>query len=142
MRLFLLLLLVSIHFSNENPVNASVQYQCGCTEEHWKQDLNETKSCPYCGAGMPGCGIPKRIFAKPGENYQDEDFLLPNPVCPVSGKQTSPEFYAPFRGGKLLFHSPKDRDSYLKSEKLYFRRIELRRERFEKHLQMQTKDMH
>ncbi len=141
MRLILFFILVSMSFSRETSVNASVQYQCGCTGERWKQDLEETKSCPYCGSGMPGCGAPKRLFAKPGETYSDEDFLLPNPTCPVSGKKVSTEISIPFRGKKLLFHSEEDRTKYLKFEKLYFRRLELKRERFEKRLQLETEDM-
>lgn len=141
MRFILFLTLVFTGFSKEALTNASIQYQCGCTGEHWKQDLDETKSCPYCGSGMPGCGAPRRLFAKPGETYSDEDFLLPNPICPVSGKEVSEEISIPFRGKKLLFHSEEARTQYLKFEKLYFRRLELKRERFEKRLQLQTEDM-
>jgi YHS domain-containing protein len=132
-KLFVLLFLstYNIGFCSEDlkkstKVEAIAVYKCTCADEDWKQEATKVKLCTYCGPAMPQCGVLQRVLAKKGIKYSIHDYVLPNAVCPIDGKESHKSILQKYRGKHIQFCSRKCKRAFSKDPLKYLIKIELK----------------
>lgn len=105
--------------------NALLSYHCAKYKFDWKQLSNEEKKCPICPSSESKCGKLVQVLPKKEKSYPIEQRLLPNNFCPVSKKKVNREFSTKYKGKKIYFHNPLNRDLFNKDPENYIKSLEL-----------------
>ena len=115
---------------------AKAVYKCTCENRDWKQDAAKTKACPYCGPAMSQCGYLVRVLPARNTKYEEDSYVLPNKICPVSSKKIkNKEHFVKINKMKVFLCCKtcvKKFNKAIKKEKVsrYMRKLELKPELF------------
>lgn len=108
---------------------ALLYFVCDHEGVEWTQEYPEKKVCPAC-APDHDCGRLIRVIPHPDSVYKPEEFLVPNPLDPVSGKPVKPELFSEYDGRKVYFSGSVSQKRFLMDPKKWAVNLPLKAELF------------
>ena len=114
--------------------DALILYSCESFPLKWKQLSSEPKQCPICLASKPNCGKILEVQQRKGVDYKVDELRLPNKRCPVSKQRIEPDIFILYKGKKIFFNNPLNRDLFEKNPAHYLTFLELDSRGLGKHL--------
>ncbi len=136
-KIVVMLTMVALSFTNprmdtNTPIKARgalMYFVCDHEGVEWTQAFPEKKVCPAC-APDHGCGRLISVLPHPDSAYKSEEYLVPNPLDPVSGKPIKPELSSDFEGRKVYFSGSVSQKRFLMDPKKWSANLPLKAELF------------
>lgn len=104
-------------------------YVCDHEDVEWTQTLSEKRKCPACGDDHE-CGRLIQVLPHPDAAYATDEYLVPNPLDPVSGMPTKEKFHLDLAGRKVYFSDTKSMKRFSLDSKKWEGNLPLRPELF------------